>query len=328
MGAAGIVLALGPLAAQERSPSPVALAHDADRGRALATAAELLGRIDFSGRDLILKGNYSSPDPYPATTHPETLRRVVELLRASRCGKITLVERSGMGNTHKIWDALEVPPLAQRLGVQLLALEDLAPEDWRREDLPGTYWKNGIEVPNFLDHDSYVIQICNLKTHRFGAVFSASLKNTIGLIAKYGQINAGYNYMAELHASPQQGAMIAEANLVYEPKLIIMDAMQAFTSGGPDTGNIASPEVVLAGADRLAIDAAGLALLRLQTETPMQEAIQRPVYEQEQLKRAVELNLGARNANEIKFVAATAPASMIASQMEALLQPEESKPKK
>jgi uncharacterized protein (DUF362 family) len=327
-GAAGLVISRHHIVARDGDPSPVALARDADRSRAVAAALAQLGRMDFGGRDLVLKGNYNSPDPYPATTHPEMLRHVVAWLRGSHCGAITLAERSGMGDTRKIWDILGIPDLAQRLGIKLLALETLTADDWRREDLPGCGWKNGIEVPRFLDHDAYVIQIANLKTHRFGAIFSASLKNSLGLVAKYGLVNAGYNYMAELHASPQQGALIAEANLVYAPKLVILDAMQVFISGGPDAGEIASPEIVMAGSDRVALDAAGYALLRLHSEAASPEPLPLPVYDQDQLKRAVELNLGARNINEIRFLTPNSRAALLASQLEALLQPEEAKSKK
>jgi uncharacterized protein (DUF362 family) len=320
LGAAGFALTRITGRKQEQPRSSVALARNAGRGAALKTAAALLGRIDFGGRGLYLKANFNSPDPFPATTHPEMLSAVVAFLRECNCGRITLVERSGMGSTRDVWESLKVPALAGQLGVEMIALDDLPPDQWRQENLPGSNWKAGIEVPKFLDRNAYVVQVCNLKTHRFGGVFSASLKNSIGLVAKYGQVNAGYNYMKELHASPQQGAMIAEVNLAYAPKLVIMDAMQVFTSGGPETGELAAPEVVLASSDRVAIDAAGVALLRLEREAPVQLLNSRAVYEQDQLKRAAELNLGAKTVNEIRFLTADARGAMLASQLEAIIQ--------
>jgi len=320
MGVAGLALARGRGKHQDEVQSPVALARNADRNSALKVATNLLGKIDFGGKELYLKANYNSPDPFPATTHPETLAGVVAFLRESNCGAITLVERSGMGLTRDVWQSLRVTELAEKLELHLLALEDLSSGQWRKEDLPGSNWKAGIEVPEFLNRDAFIIQICNLKTHRFGGVFSGSLKNSVGLVAKYGQVNAGYNYMAELHSSAQQGAMIAEVNVIYEPKLIIMDAMQVFTSGGPEMGEIASPEVMLASGDRLAIDAAGVALLRLQREVPDQPLNLRAVYEQDQIRRAAELNLGAKSAGEIRFLSGDVRGSLLASQLEAILQ--------
>ncbi len=314
--ALGRTLALG----QESPSSQVALARDSDRATALQTAVDLLGRIHFAGRDIYLKGNFNSPDPFPASTHPETLGLVVDLLRKSRCGEIVLVERSGMGSTREIWQALGVTQLAAQLEIRLLALDDLSDEEWRLEELPGMNWKQGIEVPRFLNRDALVVQLCNLKTHRFGGIFSASLKNTVGLAAKYGRIHAGYNYMAELHASEEQGAMIAEMNLVYAPALIIMDAMQVFVGGGPETGDLASPEVILAAADRVAIDAAGVALLRLHGTPPDSPLTWRAVFEQDQLKRAAELNLGVGSVQAIQFLTAEASSSRLASQIESILE--------
>lgn len=320
LGLTGLALMRPSGLLQEGLRSELALARSQDRSSALRAAVGLLGKINFGGKDLYLKGNFNSPDPFPASTHPEMLGAVVDFLRECNCGRITMVERSGMGSTRDIWERLGFTLLAQRLEVQLVALDELPAEQWRKEELPGSNWKAGVEVPKFLDHETYLVQICNLKTHRFGGVFSASLKNSVGLVAKYGRLNDGYNYMKELHASPQQGAMIAELNVAYEPKLIIMDAMQVFTAGGPETGKLASPEVVMASADRVAIDAAGVALLRLHAEEPDQPLAGRAVYEQAQIKRAVELSLGAINADYIHFLTADSAGSRLASQLEAIIQ--------
>lgn len=324
LGLAGLALSRKGLP-QEEPRSAVALVRSSDRSAALRTALGLFGSIDFGGKDLYIKANFNSADKFPATTHPGTLTAVAALLRGSHCGSLTLVERSGMGSTRDIWDQLGITLLARQLEIRLLALDDLSAEEWRKEELPGSSWKSGIEVPKFLDRDAYLVQISNLKTHRFGGNFSGSLKNSVGLVAKYGRLNPDYNYMKELHNSPQQGAMIAEVNLAYEPRLVIMDAMEVFTTGGPEIGEIAAPEVILASSDRVAIDAAGVGLLRMQREVPGQFLYTRPVYDHDQLKRAVELKLGAK-ATEIDFLTADSHAAMLAAQLESILQ-EVPKPK-
>jgi uncharacterized protein (DUF362 family) len=149
-----------------------------------------------------------------------------------------------------------------------------------------------------LDAD-VVVQTCCLKTHRFGGHFTLSLKNTIGLVAKRvpGQ---RYDYMRELHSSPHQRRMIAEANVPYQPDLVVMDGLAAFSEGGPARGKRVEPGVMLAGTDRVAIDAVGVAILRHYGTTP---AVSRgPIFEQEQLARAVELELGVGDPEEIELV--------------------------
>ncbi len=98
-----------------------------------------------------------------------------------------------------------------------------------------------------------------LKTHRFGGHFTLSLKNSVGLAGKY-LPGDGYNYMQELHGSEHQRRMIAEINAAYQPALIVMDGVEAFVRGGPDRGDLVAANVMLAGTDRVAIDAVGVAL--------------------------------------------------------------------
>ncbi len=54
--------------------------------------------------------------------------------------------------------------------------------------------------------------------------------------------------------------MIAEINTAYKPDLIVLDGIQAFVNGGPDQSRLVTSNVILAGTDRVAIDAVGVAL--------------------------------------------------------------------
>ena len=74
--------------------------------------------------------------------------------------------------------------------------------------------------------------------------------------------------MRELHSSPYQRQMIAEINQAYSPSLVVMDGIEAFVTGGPDKGIRENPGVLLASSDRIAIDAVGVAVLRLYGITP------------------------------------------------------------
>jgi uncharacterized protein (DUF362 family) len=56
--------------------------------------------------------------------------------------------------------------------------------------------------------------------------------------------------------------MIAEINQLYEPDLIILDRMEAFVNEGPEAGKTVEPGVIIAGTDRVAVDAVGIAILR------------------------------------------------------------------
>ena len=56
----------------------------------------------------------------------------------------------------------------------------------------------------------------------------------------------------------------------------------------------------VAGTDKIAIDAVGVALLRMLETTP--EVSRGPIFKQEQIARAVELGIGISSFQEIKFV--------------------------
>jgi uncharacterized protein (DUF362 family) len=58
--------------------------------------------------------------------------------------------------------------------------------------------------------------------------------------------------------------------------------------------------VLLAGSDRVAIDAVGVAILRLLGTTT--EASRRRIFEQDQIARAAELGLGIKSPDQIQLV--------------------------
>jgi uncharacterized protein (DUF362 family) len=313
---AGLGLAGKSLGLSNEARVPVAIVKTTDRKFGFQKAVELLGGIDYSGRDVYLKCSYNSPDPYPATTHPETLSAITALLREKGSGRIRLVERSGMGLTREILGKLGTLEQIEKLGIDFLPLEEIASKDWQKVDLPGSHWANGIEIPAFLTQKAGIVQVCNLKTHRFGGQFSASLKNSIGIIAKYSATHS-HNYMSELHASKYQCAMIAEANVAYSPDLVLMDAIQVFIKGGPESGELAHPGMVAASRDRVALDSVGLALLHhFGAEVPVSQGA---ILAHEQLKRAVELGFGIKSEKEIQFLTLDKAGQSMAAQLEGIL---------
>jgi uncharacterized protein (DUF362 family) len=52
-----------------------------------------------------LKANFNSADPFPASTHLDTLRAIVQTLKNAGASGITLAERSGMGDTEQVLKA-------------------------------------------------------------------------------------------------------------------------------------------------------------------------------------------------------------------------------
>jgi len=112
--------------------------------------------------------------------------------------------------------------------------------------------------------------------------------------------------------------MIAEINAAYEPVFVIMDAIEGFSKGGPDSGTLISPGLLLAGRDRVAIDAAGVAVLRMYGTT---DAVSKGgIFEQEQITRAAELGLGASAPEDIELIAVNEEAVDICKKIEEKLR--------
>ncbi|MDR1726993.1 MAG: DUF362 domain-containing protein [Acidobacteriota bacterium] len=317
----------------------VAVIGGAERGTGFARALALLegdgaGALDFSGGDVYLKASYGSPAPPPATTHPDALRAVVGLLRARGAEGITLVERSGMGRTREVMGRLGALEVLESLSVAFLPLDELDASRWRFAELPGSHWPGGIAFPDFLIQDCRVVQLCSPRTHRFGGGFSASLKNSIGLIAKRvgardatGQdiqgrgVDAapshGRNFMQDLHASPAQGQMIAEANQVYSPGVVFLDATEVFVAGGPEKGEVARPGVIAASRDRVALDAVAFSVLQY---AGARIGGADGVFEQPQIKRAAELRLGARAPEGVAVMSDDGPGRLLGRRLESILR--------
>jgi len=206
--------------------------------------------------------------------------------------------------------------LAKELGFETLVLDELRAGDWVRLNPSGSHWQQGFSFARAGLESGALVQTCCLKTHRYGGHFTMSLKNSVGLVAKLVP-GEGYNYMSELHSSPDQRMMIAEINSVYQPALVVLDGVEAFVNGGPDKGKLVHPGVVLAGSDRVAIDAVGVAILRYFGTTP--EVANGPIFQLEQIARAVELGLGARSPEQIELVTTDSESKKFADEIQGVL---------
>lgn len=275
--------------------SKVSLVKTSDRASGIERAIELLGSNPVKGKNVLLKPNFNTADPYPGSTHNETLARLVTRLREMGTQAVTIVERSGPADTSDVLEEKGIYELCKKLDVGLINFEELPPEDWVRISPPRSHWRKGFDVARPVLDAECVVSTCCLKTHGFGGVFTMSLKLSVGITHK--------KNMSELHSSfKSMRKMIAEINQAYTPSLILLDGIEAFTDRGPMTGLKKRANIILAGTDRIAIDAVGLAVLKhLGSNKAIME---RPVFAQEQIARAVELGLGVTRPEDIEIITA------------------------
>ncbi len=248
----------------------------------------------FQDKKVIIKPNFNTADPAPASTDITIIKEI--LINLKNASKISIVERSGPANTRETMQKIGLFDLQNEIGgFDIIDLSQPDTEWVKIVSKETKHWKDGYLFSKAILDADKMIELPCLKTHQYGGHFTLSLKLATGLVPR-----DGYEYMKELHSSPDQRKMIAEINQPFFPSLIILDGIDAFVDGGPDKGTIKHPNIMLASTDRIAIDAVGVAILRHLGTTP--EVQSGSIFDQEQIARAVELNLGIKTASEIKLV--------------------------
>ena len=273
--------------------SRVALLSTEDRKSAVASSIKALNINPCKNKDVLIKPNFNTADLCPGSTHNDTLVALVEEAWKMGAKSVSLGERS-YPPTREVMEHKGVIPLMKKLDVTVIDFDELDNKDWVGVKPKDSHWENGFRIARPILEAECLISTCCLKTHRYGGVFTMSLKLHVGVVPTH---RHGYEYMTELHGSRHQRKMIAELNLPFQPDLIVLDGIEAFVDGGPMNGKRVQGNVFLASTDRVATDAVGVAILKLlgsndQIMTPK-------IFEQEQIARAVEIGLGASSPSEI-----------------------------
>jgi len=289
----------------------VSLVKTSDRALGIPAAIDLLALNSVQGKAVFLKPNFNTADAFPGSTHNDTLKALILHLKQMGSREITVGDRSGPADTSDVLREKGVDLLCRDLKVKLQNFDALPPDGWKKVNPANAHWRNGFAVAVPVLDAERVVTTCCLKTHGYGAVFTMSLKLSVGMVNK--------RNMSELHSSGlAMGKMIAEINQAYTPAFILLDGIEAFTDRGPMTGTRKRADVLLAGTDRIAIDAVGLAILKLLgSNNPI---MGKPIFEQEQIARAVELGLGVSGPDEIEIVTGDERSRQYAEEVIKLLQ--------
>jgi uncharacterized protein (DUF362 family) len=231
--------------------SKVKVEHDLKAS--VVKAVELIGgpgKVISPGDRVILKPNFNSPDPYPGSSDLEFLKVVVQILREAGA-KVVVGESSGgiWRPTRKVMVKLDALRQLTDIGAEVIAFDDRA-WDWVRVRVDGDYLKE-VTVPRSVYEADKIVYLPCMKTHQI-ARFTLSLKLAVGFV------HPGERRSMHMRNLERK---IAEFNLALQPDLIIMDGRKAFVSGGPATGELVEPGVIMASGDQIAIDVEALKIL-------------------------------------------------------------------
>jgi uncharacterized protein (DUF362 family) len=278
--------------------SRVAFVNTEDRKSGVSLSIKTLGINPVKNKDVLIKPNFNTADHTPGSTHNDTLVALVEEVWKMGAKSVNLGERS-YPPTRSVMEQKGILPLMGKLEVKIIDFDDLDEKDWVKVKPNASHWQDGFRVARPILESECLISTCCLKTHQYGGVFTMSLKLHVGVVPTS---RHGYNYMSELHQSPQQRKLIAEINAPFAPDLVILDGIDAFVDGGPADGKRAQGNVFLASRDRVAIDAVGLAIL--QSLGSNHQIMNTKIFKQEQIARAAEIGLGAASPSEIEVLSA------------------------
>jgi uncharacterized protein (DUF362 family) len=282
------------------SKSRVAFVGTEDRKSGVSLSIKTLGINPVKNKDVLIKPNFNTADRTPGSTHNDTLVALVDEVWQMGAKSVSLGERS-YPRTRSVMEQKGILPLMEVRDVSIIDFDDLDPKDWVKVEPKESHWQDGFRVARPILEAECLVSTCCLKTHQYGGVFTMSLKLHVGVVPTS---RHGFSYMSELHQSPHQRKLIAELNAPFKPDLVVLDGIDAFVDGGPADGKRARGNVFLAATDRVAIDAAGLAILKSLGSNA--QIMNTQIFEQEQIARAVEMGLGAASPSEIEVVAANA----------------------
>lgn len=210
------------------------------------------GQYIEKGDKVLLKPNFNTADPFPASTDPAFLKAVVELVYQAGAGEVIIGESSTISlRTRSVLEKLGIFDFEKELSPapKILVFEE---GEWVNKKIHQGKCLKSVSVPEVLNTVDKLILLPCLKTHSMGQ-FTGSLKISVGFMKPIERLRLHASHLSE---------KIAELNEIINPDLIIMDARKCFITKGPSDGRVAEPGVVMASQSRMAIDIEGIKIIQ------------------------------------------------------------------
>lgn len=285
---AGLSLALGSkLAAADAGRAAaglgaksvdVAVGIGADYGKATMKAVELLGGIKKfvpKGSRVALLPNVQSRHP-GSFTKPEVLRAVIKLCKKAGAKEINCLSWQSV----KQWEDTGLKAVIDEEGAGLKLFEK-DESLFKPVPVPGGQALAEARILADLYNHGLLINMPITKDHA-GNKFTGTMKNLMGLNSP---VNNRTFHRPNWKTDPNDVAhleqSIVDLNKALKPVLNVVDATEFITTNGPfGPGELIKPQKVVAGTDRVAVDAYCAGLWGLKPEEIVQ------------IKRASEQGLG------------------------------------
>jgi uncharacterized protein (DUF362 family) len=240
-----------------------------------------LSKVIEEGDEVLLKPNFNTADAPPGSSDPDFVKAVIELLYEHGASKVALGESSMFSlSTRKVLEETGMLRKAEEAGAEVVPFDE---GKWVKVDTGGKYLKT-VSLPERALAAKKLVYVCCMKTHGW-AKFTLSLKLAVGFMKPSERMMLHARHLEE---------KIADLNLVVHPDLVIMDGRKCFISGGPACGELRSPNVVLASADRIVMDVEALKVI----ESFEGSSLTDDPWSYTQIRRAAELGIGVKKEDE------------------------------
>lgn len=261
-----------------------------DLKESIRKAVDMIGgfsEIIEQGDTITLKPNLNTADPYPASSDPEFLRAIAELLIDAGAEELKIVDSSMFRlKTCDVADDIGLCSVVGELGIELVYLDE---HEWVRREFPrGKHMTGGSVGAPTLEGGKLVVVPC-LKTHRF-ARFTATMKSFVGWVAAKDRL--------KMHARRLE-TKIADLASFFNPDLIVMDARKVFVTGGPASGQVEEPNLILASGDMVSIDVEGVRILQSYNA---KNRLDGDPWSIPQIRHAAEIGIGAMSDDDISVI--------------------------
>jgi uncharacterized protein (DUF362 family) len=252
---------------------------DGDLRQNIGQAVAAIGgfqKLVEPGDTILVKANFNTSDPPPASSDPRFVKAVIELLYEHGAGKVVLGESSMISRSTR--DTLREAGMLQAADETEAEVVIFDEGEWVPVKTGGRYLRKVALAKAGLEAEK-MVYVCCLKTHRY-ADFTLSLKLAMGFVRRRNRVPMHLWRLSE---------KLADLNLAIAPDLIIMDGRRCFISGGPSSGEVREPNLILASGDRIAMDVEALKVI----ESYAGHSLKKRPWELTLIRRAVELGLGA-----------------------------------
>jgi len=245
----------------------VYVSETSDRKEFVTKILEIYKQQIDKAKAIFIKPNIVSLEPYPTTTHPETLDTLLTLLS----NKNLIIGDGHAIDTGYTKNIIANSPLKQICNKHSLTLTNLYNKKMKKFTSSRGYQLKTSTLANECD---YVISIPVLKVHKQCGL-SGALKNQFGYLSKLDRILM-HSKIKDIHKG------IAEVNLANKTDLFIVDAIETLTKAQEcrHGGCKANLNTMIAGTDPVALDTHGHKLLQ-KIDPTMKTTIQHLDYAQE-----------------------------------------------